>query len=165
MKFVGMLLLALLFLQDPSDKVRALVEKLGSDEIAERQKAAGDLVKLGTPALPALRVHLGKAEGEAKVVLQSIVTKLEREERLYKLLESPPVVTLKVRDAEIETVLEVPYAELSRPDALRVEHWTRDGATRPVYFFDWHGESIWGATARILKHYLDLLHDRPSETR
>jgi hypothetical protein len=27
----------------------------------------------------------------------------------------------------------------------------------PVYFFDYHGETIWGATARILKGYLDLV--------
>jgi hypothetical protein len=26
-----------------------------------------------------------------------------------------------------------------------------------VYFFDYEGETIWGATARILKHYLELV--------
>ncbi len=62
---------------------------------------------------------------------------------------------------EIEKVIEVPYAALVVPGAFRVEHWERDGATRPVYFFDWQGESIWGATARILKHYLELLEDAP----
>jgi hypothetical protein len=29
--------------------------------------------------------------------------------------------------------------------------------TRPVYFFDYGGETIWGATARILRHYLELV--------
>jgi 8-oxo-dGTP pyrophosphatase MutT (NUDIX family) len=60
---------------------------------------------------------------------------------------------------EIEKVIEVPFAELLRPDAFRVEHWTRDGVTRPVYFFDYQGEIIWGATARILRHYLELVSD------
>jgi len=28
-----------------------------------------------------------------------------------------------------------------------------------VYFFDYRGDTIWGATARIVKHYLDLVID------
>lgn len=58
---------------------------------------------------------------------------------------------------EIENVIEVPFAALLAEGALRVEQWTRDGATRAVYFYDYQGETIWGATARILKHYLDLV--------
>jgi 8-oxo-dGTP pyrophosphatase MutT (NUDIX family) len=60
---------------------------------------------------------------------------------------------------EIERVLEVPFAALAEPGAFRVEHWERDGTRRPVYFFDWAGETIWGATARILVHYLDVVRD------
>lgn len=58
---------------------------------------------------------------------------------------------------EVEKVIEVPLAALMAPGALRVEQWERDGVTRPVYFYDYDGEAIWGATARILKSYLDLL--------
>jgi hypothetical protein len=29
-----------------------------------------------------------------------------------------------------------------------------------VYFYEWEGETIWGATARIVKHYLDLVVPR-----
>ena len=60
---------------------------------------------------------------------------------------------------EIEKVIEVPYAALADPRNFRVEHWERDGVTRPVYFFDWQDDTIWGATARILKHYLELVGD------
>jgi 8-oxo-dGTP pyrophosphatase MutT (NUDIX family) len=60
---------------------------------------------------------------------------------------------------EIEKVIEVPYAALVADGSFRVEWWERDGVRRPVYFFDYHGETIWGATARILRHYLDLLED------
>jgi len=59
---------------------------------------------------------------------------------------------------EIEKVVEVPYAALAAPDGFRTEQWERDGLRRPVYFFDWQGETVWGATARILKHYLELLN-------
>lgn len=58
---------------------------------------------------------------------------------------------------EIEKVVEVPYAALADARNFRVEHWERDGVTRPIYFFDWQGDTIWGATARILKHYLALV--------
>jgi 8-oxo-dGTP pyrophosphatase MutT (NUDIX family) len=58
---------------------------------------------------------------------------------------------------EIEKVIEVPVAALVDEGNFRVEHWERDGVVRPVYFFEYQGETIWGATARILKHYLDLI--------
>jgi len=61
--------------------------------------------------------------------------------------------------AEIERVIEVPFAALVAPGGLRVEQWERDGVRRPVYFFDYRGDTIWGATARIVKHYLDLVAD------
>src|SRR5215470_1207428 len=63
--------------------------------------------------------------------------------------------------AEIERVIEVPFAALASPGGLRVEQWERDGVRRPVYFFDYNGDTIWGATARIVKHYLDLFADTP----
>ena len=62
---------------------------------------------------------------------------------------------------EIEKVIEVPYAALADPRSFRVEHWEHAGVTRPVYFFDWQDETIWGATARILKHYLELVGGSP----
>jgi 8-oxo-dGTP pyrophosphatase MutT (NUDIX family) len=58
---------------------------------------------------------------------------------------------------EIEKVIEVPYELLAAEGSCRVEHWERDGVTRPVYFFDYQGETIWGATARILVGFLELL--------
>lgn len=58
---------------------------------------------------------------------------------------------------EIEKVIEVPWAALADRRTFREEIWERDGVRRPVYFYDWQGETIWGATARILKQYLDLV--------
>lgn len=58
---------------------------------------------------------------------------------------------------EIEKVIEVPFAALVDGANFRVEIWQRDGAEHPVYFFECQGHTIWGATARILRHYLDLV--------
>jgi 8-oxo-dGTP pyrophosphatase MutT (NUDIX family) len=61
---------------------------------------------------------------------------------------------------EIEKVLEVPWSALTDPRNVRVEWWERAGGRRPVYFYDWQGETIWGATARILKHYIEVVTGR-----
>ncbi len=64
---------------------------------------------------------------------------------------------------EIERVLEVPLAALLDPTNFRVEMWERDAHTSPVYFYEYRGETIWGATARILKQFLDLVFpERPA---
>jgi 8-oxo-dGTP pyrophosphatase MutT (NUDIX family) len=64
--------------------------------------------------------------------------------------------------SEIERVIEVPFGALAESHAFRVEHWERDGTSRPVWFFDHEGETIWGATARILRGYLDVLQGEGS---
>jgi 8-oxo-dGTP pyrophosphatase MutT (NUDIX family) len=60
---------------------------------------------------------------------------------------------------ETERVIEVPYAALVEEGRFRVEMVERDGVTRPVYYFDYEGDTIWGATARILVHYLELISE------
>src|SRR5262249_42784516 len=59
---------------------------------------------------------------------------------------------------EIERVLEVPLRVLRDPVIFRTETWERNGESHLVDFFDVSKEDvIWGATARILKQFLNLL--------
>jgi 8-oxo-dGTP pyrophosphatase MutT (NUDIX family) len=74
------------------------------------------------------------------------------------LVQGP--VALRPDGHEIEKVIEIPLGALLEPERLRVEQWERDGVRRPVYFFDYAGETVWGATGRILKQYLDLVSGR-----
>jgi len=61
---------------------------------------------------------------------------------------------------EIERVLEVPLPVLQDPAVFRAETWMRDGAPHQVLFYQVSAEDvIWGATARIVKQFLDLLQD------
>lgn len=60
---------------------------------------------------------------------------------------------------EIEKVIEVPLAALRDLANLRVEYRERGGVRHEILFWDYQGETIWGATARILKQYLDVLGD------
>jgi 8-oxo-dGTP pyrophosphatase MutT (NUDIX family) len=66
-------------------------------------------------------------------------------------------VVWKPDGEEIEKVIEVPVAALLARGCFRVESWERDGVARDVYFYDYQDTTIWGATARILKQYLDLV--------
>lgn len=67
----------------------------------------------------------------------------------------PPI--LRADGREIERVLEVPLRQLLDPAAFREELWERDGALHPVAFFTCGDSVIWGATARILREFLDLM--------
>jgi len=58
---------------------------------------------------------------------------------------------------EIDKVIEVPLAALRDRANLRIEYRERGGVLHEVLFWDYEGETIWGATARILKQYLDVL--------
>ena len=58
---------------------------------------------------------------------------------------------------EVERVIEVPVGALLARGCFRVEQWERAGIVRDVYFYDYGDTTIWGATARILKQYLDIV--------
>lgn len=59
-------------------------------------------------------------------------------------------VVLQPAADEVQRIIWVPLAELTRGDTFREELWDFDGARRPMYFFELDDETIWGATARIL---------------
>jgi 8-oxo-dGTP pyrophosphatase MutT (NUDIX family) len=57
--------------------------------------------------------------------------------------------------AEVEAVLHVPLAELLDPDNFREELWTFPGGeARSIYFFELVGDTVWGATANLLRQLL-----------
>jgi mutator protein MutT len=56
--------------------------------------------------------------------------------------------------AEVERIMWVPLAELTRADTFREEVWEFNGERRPMFFFELDDETIWGATARVLHQLL-----------
>ena len=63
---------------------------------------------------------------------------------------------------EIERVIEVPLDVLRDPSIFRKEIWERGGESHDVYFFNVSVEDVvWGATARILRQFLDLIDETP----
>jgi 8-oxo-dGTP pyrophosphatase MutT (NUDIX family) len=92
---------------------------------------------------------LGALDDQETIATQFIITPW------VGLVRHP--VTWKPDGREIERVIEVPFAALLDRRNARTEHWTRSGVTRPVYFYDYAGDTIWGATARILRDYLAII--------
>jgi len=96
---------------------------------------------------------LGTLDDTETVATQFVITPF------VGLIGDPPA--WRPDGEEIEKVIEVPLAALLEDGSFRVETWERAGGTRSVYFFDYEGETIWGATARILKQYLELVTGAP----
>jgi len=63
----------------------------------------------------------------------------------------------RVNPHEIAEVIEAPLRVLRQENQMRQEIFLRDGEPFPVYFYEYQDYTIWGATARILKEFLDLL--------
>jgi 8-oxo-dGTP pyrophosphatase MutT (NUDIX family) len=72
---------------------------------------------------------------------------------------------LVAEPGEVEAILHVPLAELTLEGVYREERWTfPDGHDRPMYFFDLVGDTVWGATARMLRQLVTIALALPDDT-
>jgi 8-oxo-dGTP pyrophosphatase MutT (NUDIX family) len=69
----------------------------------------------------------------------------------------PASFPYQLNHGEVEAVVEVPLSFLLDPTHLRVEQREYQGQTFDVLFWDYGPYTIWGATARMLKSFLDLV--------
>lgn len=68
-----------------------------------------------------------------------------------------PPLGLVADPGEVEHILYVPLAELLDPEAFHEEIWRfPDGMDRGLVFFEIEGDTIWGATARMLRQLLNV---------
>jgi 8-oxo-dGTP pyrophosphatase MutT (NUDIX family) len=75
---------------------------------------------------------------------------------LVGLLPGRPVTS--PNPAEVDTVLHVPLAELLDPAIFREERWTfPGGADRRIFFFELVDDTLWGATAAMLRQLLGVV--------
>lgn len=71
------------------------------------------------------------------------------------VLEERPA--LRPNPHEIERAFDVPVRELFCEEVYREEVWELPGGEREVSFFELVGDTVWGATARILRQLLVVL--------
>jgi len=116
-----------------------------ADDLAAALREAHEEVGLE----PALVEPLGLLDDTETVATQYVITPW------VGVVRAP--VAWQPDGEEIEKVIEVPVAALLDRGCFRVELWQRDGIEREVYFYEYRDTTIWGATARILKQYLDLV--------
>jgi 8-oxo-dGTP pyrophosphatase MutT (NUDIX family) len=65
---------------------------------------------------------------------------------------------LRPNPAEVDRAFTVPLVELYSTDCYREELWrAADGEERPISFFEVVGDTVWGATGRMLRELLDLI--------
>lgn len=115
-----------------------------------------------TPTQTALReaheeVGLEPAHAEIRGELTHLNTVVSRSYIVPKVATLAPLVApaeLQPASMEVERVLWVPLAELTRADTYRSERWGIGTTTRVLHFFHLDDETVWGATAHIL---VDLL--------
>jgi 8-oxo-dGTP pyrophosphatase MutT (NUDIX family) len=69
---------------------------------------------------------------------------------------------LRPNPAEVERAFDVSLAELVSEGVYHLELWELPGAGwREMYIFDVAGDTVWGATARMLGELLDLIFEAP----
>lgn len=69
----------------------------------------------------------------------------------------------RVNPHEIEEVIEVPLSTLLDPANFREEWQERNGQPRWAFFYQYGRHNIWGATARIIKQFLELLPKKSAD--
>jgi 8-oxo-dGTP pyrophosphatase MutT (NUDIX family) len=66
--------------------------------------------------------------------------------------------SLRPNPAEVERAFTIPLVELTDEDVYRQELWTfPDGLERSIEFFELIGDTVWGATARMLTELLEVV--------
>jgi len=69
-----------------------------------------------------------------------------------------------VADAsEVERILLVPLEDLLADGVYREEHWGLPQLERPILFFEIEGDTIWGATAAMLRNLIDVVLGVPGD--
>ena len=63
---------------------------------------------------------------------------------------------LRPNPVEVDRIFTVSLAELVHADCYREEIWPFADGTFPVWFFEVEDDTIWGATARMIRRLLDL---------
>ncbi len=92
-----------------------------------------------------------------------ILGQLDQVRAAYNFLVTPYVglvpfpYEFRLNHAETAAVFSVPVAELLKPGCMTEDGFFSSNG-EPIYHFHYDGWDIWGATARILKQFLELVY-------
>jgi len=121
-------------------------------------------VDLITTALRETEEEIGLARADVEIVgeLPALVTVSSPAAIIpyVGLLDRRPAVVPS--PDEVDAVLHVPLAELFDPAIFREELWSRDGVEMEISFFELAEDTLWGATARMVRSLLEALVAEPA---
>jgi 8-oxo-dGTP pyrophosphatase MutT (NUDIX family) len=126
---------------------------VGETPIEAALREANEEVLLD-PAL--VEVH-GELSHLSTVVSKSYIVPV-----VGRLRERPE---LRAGTSEVDRILFVPLAELTRTDTYRQEVWMHPQGEWPIHFFELDDETIWGATGRMLVQLLAITLGGPGVAR
>jgi 8-oxo-dGTP pyrophosphatase MutT (NUDIX family) len=63
---------------------------------------------------------------------------------------------LKPQEEEVARIFEIPVADLLKPEGWRMIDSERFGRNWTIYFFDYDGETLWGLSAYLVLHFLEI---------
>lgn len=157
-------------------------ERRDGDYLVLTQRAEGLNHHSGQVAFPGGRVDpidrgdleaaLREAEEEIGIDPRHvrILGQLDQVTAAYSFLVTPFVGLIpspydfQLNQAETAAVFSVPIAALLQPGCFSMEGYFDTGRRHPIYHFYYKGWDIWGATARIVKQFLELVYDfKPKE--
>jgi len=98
---------------------------------------------------PSVVEVLGELDDEMTLVTNFIVTPF--------VGYIPYPYPFRINPLEVEGLLEVPVSALLDPANYREEIATDAGITHKAYYFHYGDDVIWGATARILKRFFNIV--------
>lgn len=71
------------------------------------------------------------------------------------------LVPLRPNHDEVDTIMIVPVVDLMTAGTYHNEWWPTPRGDLNIHFFTLESETVWGATARILKRFIDVVFDGP----
>jgi 8-oxo-dGTP pyrophosphatase MutT (NUDIX family) len=106
---------------------------------------------------PALPRQIGELDSFVTVSSVSLVSPL------VAVLPGRPEALVPSPD-EVEAILHVPVSELLRDEVYREELWLIGELFRPITFFELEGDTVWGATAAMLRQLLAIATGTDADT-
>lgn len=120
--------------QDPGEDLRDTATRESCEEVG----LDGDLIEI-----------IGELDHLSTITSNSFIVPF------VAVLSAPPL--LRASPAEVEAVLTVSLAGLLDPATFREERWDLFGAERAMWFFELEGDTVWGATAAMLRQFLGFV--------
>ncbi len=107
-------------------------------------------------ALPSDRIRVvGRLDSLSTIVSQSFIVPV------VGVIDGQADARPPLRAAadEVDRIFWVPLTDLARADTYREEWWGTPPLDRAMHFFELDDETVWGATARVLRQLLELTFD------